>query len=861
MARHLLPLALLAVAGLLWAAHAAAPPLAVDLGAHPAGMPAAFGDGRFLGGFYDAEAGEGARFRWSGPGARLVLHGAPPGAALLALRLSGERLVAQGAPGVTLARGATFAAFDAAPGWRVYRVLLPPGAAAAATGEALPISLRTALGTPGAAVGGRDYRELGAPLDWGRVAPADGAPTGALARALWLTWAVGLAAAAAYLTPLPPLRREERGPRSAGTLGALAVVLGLGGALAVWAWRAPHSLAWALPPTPWALAAGTALLAAWGRSGLGLAAGAAPLRAAGLAALGAGVGLMHARLAVGAGVALAALGLVALAAPRDGIAAAAWAPAAPAGGARRHLPALGAIFVLALGLRLLRLDELPFGLWRDEARHGLVALRMVEDPSYRPAYVLDLRVHLPGLGLYPFAAALKLFGVHMWTLRAATALAGALTVLPLYAVAARLSGSRAVGLGAALLLAASSWHISVSRLAFPTVFEPLLSMGAWALLLWALWPAPAEGRVASRGLWAAALAGLGAGLLLGAAAQTYHTGRVTPLAAGLLCLLLLPTDGPGRRRWLACVGAAAAGFALAVAPLAAYALARPGDFNDRVGDVFLLGEAALAGRAPLAALDANLGRHLLMFTAEGDANGRHHAPLRPLLDIVSGMGLLLGLAALLRALGDWRSRLLLGTLVIGLLPGLLAVDAPHAMRTFGAVAPAYVIAALGWAAALRVAGARQPTTNRGRVAPAALGVALACAAVVGLNAWLYFGVMPRDPEVFAGFYPVQSQMGVYVREHGGGAIHYVPRDVREHPSFAFLTAGLPLATFDPAAPPGMAQLDPPPPPGAPFLLTGYFAEQEAAALAAVLGAGAAPEAAGPPFPDGRGPTFYLYRAR
>ncbi|NTU85351.1 MAG: hypothetical protein HGA45_39370, partial [Chloroflexales bacterium] len=124
-------MALLAVGALLWAALAAAPPPRIDLGAPD--------DSRSIGGFYDVEAGGGASFRWSGPDARLVPHGASPGAALLDLRLSGERLVAQGAPALALARDErTFAAFAVAPGWRVYRVLLPPGAAAAPWGAALP---------------------------------------------------------------------------------------------------------------------------------------------------------------------------------------------------------------------------------------------------------------------------------------------------------------------------------------------------------------------------------------------------------------------------------------------------------------------------------------------------------------------------------------------------------------------------------------------------------------------------------------------------------------------------------------------------------------------------------------------------
>ena len=40
--------------------------------------------------------------------------------------------------------------------------------------------------------------------------------------------------------------------------------------------------------------------------------------------------------------------------------------------------------LLALALRMWDLGGLPFGLWRDEARHGLVALRILDDPDYRP---------------------------------------------------------------------------------------------------------------------------------------------------------------------------------------------------------------------------------------------------------------------------------------------------------------------------------------------------------------------------------------------------------------------------------------------------------------------------------------------
>jgi hypothetical protein len=59
---------------------------------------------------------------------------------------------------------------------------------------------------------------------------------------------------------------------------------------------------------------------------------------------------------------------------------------------------------------------------------------------------------------------------------------------------------------------------------------------------------------------------------------------------------------------------------------------------------------------------------------------------------------------------------------------------------------------------------------------------------------------------------------------------------------------------------GPATLSATPAPGDSFLLSGYFADAEAAALAPALGAPPEPVAAGPPFPDGRGPTYYVVRA-
>jgi hypothetical protein len=562
----LMPPALLAlVTLLLWLSLRVAPPLVLDVGTP--------GDARFLSGFYLPEQGSGRSFRWSGPEARLVLHGASSGPLVLSLQLNAERLALQTDPSLYLTSAelvvAQFAVYD---GWRNYHVLLPPTSLATPVGQARPLELRTAITTPGQTPDDLDLRALGVPIAELALSALPPGQQASLARALWLSWLLASLGAtwACFESWLRPAWRATRWIRT-----SLLIALG-GSILLVWAWRDPYGLAWALPPLPWMLGTATLLLGSLavgqrrssrsspervepttsigqpvvpGSLARQQESGNAPARQrgyghpeqiiaqptastgdlgspsppvslsrirergnstrlavpvpavagtnwlarpgallSGLALLALAGGLLATQrpLAVAVGIALALAALLLLSAGPHGLGVHVWTTDEPDFTPRRALLLLGLIFLLALGLRFFRLDELPFGLWRDEARHGLFAQRIRDYAGYRPIYIASERVNMPALGLYPFAVALQLWGEQLWSMRIISGLAGALTVLPLYALVTMLSGRRTVGLLAALLLAASSWQISVSRLAFPTVFDPLLTLSGLALLLWAM---------------------------------------------------------------------------------------------------------------------------------------------------------------------------------------------------------------------------------------------------------------------------------------------------------------------------------------------------------------------------------------
>lgn len=840
-----LPGLLLALAFALLVVGMRTPPeLALDLGAP--------GDARFLYGFFEAEEGPDAIFRWSGPDARLLFHSATGGAAQLDLRIFGGWLADSPDPRLTLERDEHAPArFAVQPGWRIYRVLLSPGTTVDADGAAAPIRLRSDTQRPGP----QDGRELGVPIDRLRLQPlpAAGIPFDApLRRAVIYVWGLGVLAAAAGRLTRALRPDSDRLP----TLAATTIAGGAAAALIIWAWRDPYALAWALPGAPWTLGLATGLLVWMPQNAADRreAPGWAPW--AGLGLLVAAQSLFHAQQLIGVGIGLALAGLALLRFGDRAANAEPWqsTPVAKLD-RRRALLLLGVLFLVALAFRFYRIADLPFGLWRDEARHGLVALDMMEHPGYRPIYIAGGGVNMPALGLYPFALALDLWGIHIWTMRAVPALAGALTVLPLYALTAQLTRRRDIALLAAAFLAVSSWHVTISRFSFPTVFDPLLGLtGLWLLLV-------GLERVEGRFGTAAGLLGL-SGVCLGLAVQTYHTGRVTPVVAGILALLWLTRRPRVWRRWLFGMVALAMGMLVAMGPLIGYVLDNPDAFNDRVGQVFLLSVDAREGRAPLAMLDDALRRHLLMFNVIGDNNGRHHAPFRPLLDFVTGLGFLVGVAALLRHGRDWRSLFALSALGASLLPSALAVDAPHAMRSIGAAAFACIIAALGWAEIGRLALRLQRAANDTFWPVVAKRVAVGLVvAALGLNYWTYFVAMASNPEVWRSFYVIQTRVAIYLRDRydaeGPQALEsiYVPTGVVNHSVFAYLGHGLPVRVYDENAPPAS------PDDGTQFVLGGYTYREDLARLEPCLGDDPVLVVRGPDFPDSSDPSFVVYARR
>ncbi len=406
------------------------------------------------------------------------------------------------------------------------------------------------------------------------------------------------------------------------------------------------------------------------------------------------------------------------------------------------------LVLMAGGLRFYHLDTQPLGLWRDEARHGLLALQIWHDPTFRPIYVVE-GADLPALLFYLMAPVVGIFGPHLWSLRFVSALAGALAPLALWWATRPMIGARPA-LYAMALLAWTSWSLSLSRWAFPVTLDQLFVLLAIGLMWRALAPAKSTDRPSSwfqsslALTWWPVLGMSLAALCAGLSTYTYHTGRLAP---GLLAILTVLRLGWSRTNWRRALPALAVGLLvglLVVFPLVRFILSDYDGYTRRTDLVAVVNAGDADSHAPLILLTRNIERYLLMWHVQGEANGRHHAPGAPMLDPFAGLLLLVGLGT--AVLYHRRVALVLGVwLVLGLAPGLLSTGAPHAMRSFGALAPACTLVGVGLAALCQ---AVQPRTNSRlvRVLPYTVGLASLL-----FNGWLYFVNMAHDPAVYDQF--------------------------------------------------------------------------------------------------------------
>lgn len=326
-------------------------------------------------------------------------------------------------------------------------------------------------------------------------------------------------------------------------------------------------------------------------------------------------------------------------------------------------------------MRFWQLGELPPGLYRDEAFNGLDALNVLDgqhalffpaNNGREPAYI------------YLTTLFVGLFGRTVLAVRLGAAVAGTLTTLLVYKLAAVWYG-RSAALFAAFTWAVTLWPVHLSRIGLRAILlAPFLAATFWLGTL--------AYRRQNHWLW------LLAGLIYGAAYYTYLAVRFTPVLLIALAVFLIwrgqwPRLRPGMV-WFSL------GTAVTLTPLALLIIQQPHILLGRTGQVSILNTAVNEGNL-WSTVWQHIWQALGMFLGHGDTILRHNPAGRPVFDWLMALPFLLGVGWCLK---NWRRpaamTLLLWTAVM-LGPTILAADTPHFLRASGLLPGIIILPAIG----------------------------------------------------------------------------------------------------------------------------------------------------------------------
>lgn len=470
---------------------------------------------------------------------------------------------------------------------------------------------------------------------------------------------------------------------------------------------------------------------------------------------------------------------------------------------------------LAIGFRFYDIQHYPPGLFPDQAANGEDALLILQG---------DLRPFYPrgngreALFFFLQAGLIKLFGIGVTPMFAASALVGVLTVAAVFLAVKPFFG-RLAALLSALLLATNYWHVTISRTGFRAVMIPLFVAAFTACVGYTI-ESVRRGRI-----WASYVLAVLGGLAFALGFYTYiayrmMVGVVLAVLIILLIAALHPKIGfPHMRRygWQILLSLLVAG--LMIAPLAGYFVQHPEAFVGRAGQVSIFSpdlQRHYGGGTLIGTLAYSVRETLLSFVAgHGDLNWRHSVAGFPLLNPLVSFLFLLGLVWAF--IGVWglgvamvRGREIhfnmihayLWLVFLGMLVPVVttAEGMPHGLRSIGLAAPIFMLAGTAGAVVIRWL-LKYMHANPGRGMVLGLGAGLLIAGSLYDGA-LYFLIARNDSQAYYEYRGDLTVVSEYINQYRAGhpdrprpylvldefsvqTVHYlasvVPHDYQSHP--------------------------------------------------------------------------------
>jgi len=353
------------------------------------------------------------------------------------------------------------------------------------------------------------------------------------------------------------------------------------------------------------------------------------------------------------------------------------------------------IFGAALFLRAYDIDNIPAGLYPDEAVNGIDALKANATEDYKLFY--ENNYGREGLFINLQAFTIKIFGNTIFGLKFWSILFGALTTFGVFLLAKELFKSTRAGLIASYFTAFSYWAINFSRIGFRANMVPLILTFTFYFLFRGLRTKKYFDFILS-------------GLIFGLGVHTYIAFRVSPLVmVTLLAALIISYENFLKTYWRHILVFTIAMMITAAPMLLDFFYFHPEHYASRTGGISVLNPDVNKGNL-LGTLVKTFGLSLAKYNFWGDQNWRHNYPPYPILNPLVGISFLIGLIYIivkivrlfwLRFVEKIRDEklaiyiFLLAWLIVLLIPEFLAYEGnPHALRAIGTIPVVFIIATI-----------------------------------------------------------------------------------------------------------------------------------------------------------------------
>ena len=354
---------------------------------------------------------------------------------------------------------------------------------------------------------------------------------------------------------------------------------------------------------------------------------------------------------------------------------------------------LAAILLLAFFLRVYNIENIPAGLYPDEATNATDAMRALETGEFRFFY--ENNYGREGLFINLQALALKYFGLSIPALKLWSIVFGTLTVLGVYLLAWELWQKRFVALTAGYFTAVSFWAINFSRIGFRAIMVPLLLTFAFYFFLRGL---------RTKSYLAFALAGF----IFALGLHTYIAYRLAPLILVVFFIGLILSHQHFFKVYFRHALVFIVFASLSAAPMFWDFYVHPDHFISRSTSISIF-EPNVNHGDPAGTLARTFGLSLIKYNFWGDQNWRHNYPPYPILDPLTGLFFLAGFLYLIprtvrllvrRFKNGERNKelaycfLFFGWFLVMNMPEFLTDEGlPHALRAIGTLPVVMLIAA------------------------------------------------------------------------------------------------------------------------------------------------------------------------